>query len=95
MKRTYEFEAEIKKVPGIDGAYVEMPFDLKKEFGKGRARVRASFDGVGYNGSVVNMGIKKDDGGVCYIIGVRKDIRQQIGKEPGDRVKVTIMELDG
>ncbi|NLC77676.1 MAG: DUF1905 domain-containing protein [Clostridia bacterium] len=29
---------------------------------------------------------------VCYIIGLRKDIRAKIGKQPGDRVKVTITE---
>ena len=36
MNKTYEFEAEIKKVPDIDGAYVAFPYDLKKELGKGR-----------------------------------------------------------
>lgn len=30
----YEFEAEIKKVPDIDGAYIEFPYDLKKNWGK-------------------------------------------------------------
>ena len=34
MEKVYEFEAEIKKVPDIDGAYVEIPFDVKAEFGK-------------------------------------------------------------
>ncbi len=34
--KIYKFEAEIKKVPGIDGAYIEIPFDVKEEFGKGR-----------------------------------------------------------
>lgn len=29
MDKTYEFEAEIKKVPDIDGAYIEIPFDVK------------------------------------------------------------------
>ena len=35
MSKVYEFEAEIKKVPDIDGAYVEIPFGVKEEFGKG------------------------------------------------------------
>ena len=30
----YEFDAVIQKVPDIDGAYVEFPYDVKKEFGK-------------------------------------------------------------
>lgn len=29
----------------IDGAYVDIPFDVKKEFGKGRVPVIATFDG--------------------------------------------------
>ena len=34
--KQYRFEAVLKKVPDIDGAYVEIPFDVRKEFGKGR-----------------------------------------------------------
>lgn len=30
----YEFDAVIRKVPDIDGAYVEFPYDVRKEFGK-------------------------------------------------------------
>ena len=33
-EKIYEFEAEIKKVPDIDGAYVEIPFDVKKRIWK-------------------------------------------------------------
>jgi len=94
MGKTYEFEAIIKKVPDIDGAYVEVPFDIREEFGKGRVKVHATFDGEGYDGSVVNMGVKNEDGSICYIIGLRKDIRAKIGKQPGDRVKVTITERE-
>lgn len=93
-QRTYEFEAVIQKVPDIDGAYVEFPYDVKAEFGKGRVKVHAAFDGEPYDGSIVNMGIKNTDGSICYIIGLRKDIRAQIGKQPGDRVKVTIKERE-
>lgn len=28
----------------------------------------------------------------CHIIGIRKDIRQKIGKQPGDVIHVTILE---
>ena len=28
MNKKIEFDAEIKKVPDIDGAYVEIPFDV-------------------------------------------------------------------
>ena len=68
------------------------PHDIKAEFGKGRVKVHASFDGELYDGSIVNMGVKNTDGSVCYIIGIRKDIRAKIGKHVGDTVFVTIQE---
>ena len=86
--KLYEFEAEIKKVPDIDGAYVEIPFDVKEEFGKGRVPVVATFDGVEYIGSIVRMGTP------CHIIGIRKEIRAKINKQAGDIIKVTIKERD-
>lgn len=88
MSKVYEFEAEIKKVPDIDGAYVEIPFDVKAEFGKGRVPVTATFDGVVYEGSLVKMKTP------CHILGLRKEIRAQIGKQPGDTVKVTLVERE-
>ncbi|MGB4659855.1 MAG: DUF1905 domain-containing protein [Mobilitalea sp.] len=84
--KVYEFEAEIKKVPDIDGAYIEIPFDVKLEFGRGRVPVRATFDGESYDGSLVVMKTP------CHIIGIRKEIRAKIGKQPGDIIKVTIQE---
>lgn len=89
MKR-YEFDAMIYKVPDIDGAYVKFPYDIRKELGKGRVKVHASFDGITYDGSIVNMGVRNDDGSICYIIGLRKDIRARIGKQPGDSVHVLV-----
>jgi len=90
--KIYEFEAVIQKVPDQDGAYIAVPFDIKAVFGKGRLPVHATFDNEQYDGSIVNMGIKNPDGSVCYIIGIRKDIRAKIGKQPGDTIKVTIRE---
>lgn len=82
----FEFDAEIKKVPDIDGAYIEIPFDVREVFGKGRVAVNATFDSVPYQGSLVKMGTP------CHIIGIRKDIRKRIGKQPGDIIHVTIEE---
>ena len=90
--KTYEFTAEIKKVPDIDGAYIEFPYDLKEEFGKGRLKVHAEFDGEPYKGSIVNMGMKNQDGSVCYILGMLKEIRKKLNKGPGDTVNVKITE---
>jgi hypothetical protein len=88
--KTCRFEAVIKKLPDIDGAYIEVPFDLKAEFGRGRMKVHATFDGEPYDGSVVNMGLTRDDGSICYIIGIRRDIRARIGKQPGEQIQVTL-----
>ena len=88
MDKQYVFAAQIKKVPDMDGAYVEIPFDVKKEFGKGRVLVHATFDGEPYEGQLVRMGTP------CHIIGVRKDIRTKIGKQPGDIIHVTLRERE-
>ena len=84
--KRYEFDAIILKVPDIDGAYIEFPYDVKEEFNKGRVKVEATFDGYPYLGSLVRM---KTPG---HILGIRKDIRKAIGKQPGDVVHVTIKE---
>ena len=84
----YEFDAIIKKVDGIDGAYIEIPFDVKEEFGKGRVKVSATFDGHPYDGSLVRMKTP------FHIIGVRKDIRAAINKQAGDMIHVTIKERE-
>lgn len=86
--KIYEFEAIIKKVPDIDGAYIEIPFDVKTEFGKGRVAVHATFDGEPYEGQAVRMGTPG------HIIGLRKDIRAKIKKQAGDTVQVTMRERE-
>ena len=70
----------------MDGAYVEIPFDVRAEFGRERVLVHATFDGEPYDGQVVKMGTP------CHIIGLRKDIRAKIGKQPGNSVRVTLKE---
>lgn len=85
-QKVYEFDAVIQKLADIDGAYVEFPYDVKEEFGKGRVKVHATFDGVPYDGSLVRMKT------INHIIGLRKDIRAQIGKQASETVHVTIRE---
>ena len=90
-EKLYEYDAIIQATDtGRGGAFVPFPFDIRVEFGKGRVKVHATFDGEPYDGSVVNMGVKNADGSTCYIIGILKDIRKKIGKQPGDSVRVTI-----
>ena len=82
----YRFEAVIQKVEGLDGAYVEIPFDVKAAFGRLRVPVHATFDGYPNQGSLVRMGTPG------HILGLRKEIRAAIGKQPGDRVTVALWE---
>ena len=89
--RTYEYDETLHELKE-GGAYVIFPYDLRKEFGKGRVKVHALFDGIPYDGSIVNMGLKHEDGSVCYMIGVLKAIRKQLNKKDGDIIHVVIRE---
>ena len=84
--KIYEFDAVILKSPDMDAAYIEIPFNVKEVFGKGRVPVSATFDGEAYDGQIVKMGTP------CHIIGIRKDIRAKINKQPGDTIRVTLTE---
>ena len=66
------------------------PWNIREVFGKGRVKVRAEFDGIPYDGSVVNMGVKDEEGNICYIIGVIKAIRRQLQKQDGDVIHTVI-----
>ena len=93
MLELYEFEAVIHEMKDNGGAYVIFPWDIRKEFGKGRVKVHAEYDGIPYEGSIVNMGVKDEDGNVCYIIGVLKSIRKTLNKHDGDFVHVKIQAI--
>lgn len=85
MLKIYEFKGTIKAHEGLDGAYVEFPYNVKEEFGtNGIVKVIATFDGVEYRGALIKMST------LCHIIGITKAIRKKIGKQPGDEIIVTI-----
>lgn len=80
----HEFKAKIIQNENMDAAYVVVPIDIKKVYGRGRLSVHATFDGQPYDGQVVRMGTPD------YIIGIRKDIRKKMGKTFGDEITVTL-----
>ena len=86
MSKKYEFDAIIIKALDMDVAYVEVPFDIKAEFDKGRVAVNATFDSKPYNGSLVRMGT------LYNIIGIRKNIKSKTGKQADDSVRVTLVD---
>ena len=92
MSKTYEYDAVVRELPEKGGAYVVFPWNIREEFGKVRVKVHATFDGIPYDGSIVNMGVKNEDGSVCYILGMLKAIRAQLGKGDGDTVHMVIVE---
>ena len=92
MKKSFHYTETIHVDQESGGAYVVFPYDIRKEFGKGRIKVHATFDGIPYDGSIVNMGVKDENGEVCYVIGILKSIRKQLNKQDGDPIDVTIKE---
>lgn len=80
------FSAVLLQNESMDAAYIEVPYDIKEIFGKGKLLVNATFDGVPYSGQVVKMGTP------YYIIGVTKKVRKQINKSFGDTIDVVIRE---
>lgn len=85
MSQPIEFWAVIEDAGG-GGMFVEVPFDVEATFGKKRVKVKATIDGVPYRGSLVRMGRP------CHMLVVLKEIRDKIGKRPGDQVHVVVEE---
>jgi hypothetical protein len=85
-EKKHVFKAEIEN-PEKKGdlAYVTIPFNVQEVYGtKGQVKVKATFNNHPYRGVIANMGTG------CHIIGLRKDIREAIGKQVGDIINVTI-----
>lgn len=85
MKTERTFKAVINS-GDEGGAWVNVPFDVEKTFGKKRVPIRAAIDRVPYRGSLVRMG------GDCHMLLILKAIREKIGKKAGDKVLVTLQE---
>jgi hypothetical protein len=83
MPTKQTFTATIQNAGG-GGAFVEVPLDVEKEFGSKRPKVKAMIGGVPYRGILTRMGTD------CHILGIRKEIREQIGKTFGDEVTITV-----
>lgn len=82
--KTYKFRATIEPAEHGHG-FVFFPFDTKEEFGtRAQIRVKATFDGVPYAGTLVKYGPPQ------HMLPVLKSILQQIGKRPGDSIDVAI-----
>ncbi len=80
-----QFQAKIEKNEK-GGAYVIIPFDIEEKYAKKRLKVKATFDGEPYRGSISKYGTP------FYFLIVLKDIRAKINKDVGDIITVTFQE---
>ncbi len=83
MSKPHTFTATIQN-PGGGGAFVEIPFDVEKEFGSKRPRIKAFIVGVPYRGTLVRMGSE------CHMLLILKGIREKVGKTFGDEIKIVV-----
>jgi Domain of unknown function (DUF1905) len=87
MNEYFEFDAVIQAGDG-GGAFVFFPFDMLKSFGTaGKVPVHGTIDGVPFSGKLQKYGFPQ------HVLGVLKSLRFQIGKRPGDTVKITLRRL--
>jgi hypothetical protein len=83
MTKKQTFTAVIQNAGG-GGAFVEVPFDVEKEFGSKRPNVKALIEGIPYRGILTRMGTES------HLLVVLKEIREKIGKTFGDEVTITV-----
>jgi hypothetical protein len=81
----YKFNAIIED-PGGGGAFVTIPFDVEKSFGKKKPKIKATIEGEPYRGTLVRMG------GPHHVLIILKEIRAKIGKGFGDEVEIELEE---
>lgn len=82
--RQYKFKATIEDAGG-GGTCVLFPYDTEQEFGtRGQVPVKVTFDGVPYTGTMVKYDRPQ------HMLPLLKNIRERIGKGPGDTVQVVV-----
>ena len=88
MKTTNQKQSftAIIEAAGGGGAFVNIPFDVEKMYGRKRVKIKASIGGEPYKGTLVRMG------GDCHKLLILKEIREKIGKNIGDEVAVIVEE---
>lgn len=93
-EKIYEFDAELRKVPDIDGAYIEFPYDVRQEFGKGRVKVHAEFDGEPYDGSQTVDGQTEGQQIFQMSGGFRCQSGMECSHEPGEQQHGHLIDHD-
>jgi len=83
---TQEFEAKLHRPEGRGTwTYVTIPFNVETVFGtRGRVPVTGTVDGQSFQSSLLPHGNGQ------HILVVKKELRDQIGKQSGDSIKVEL-----
>lgn len=85
MNDILEFDGVLDGVAGTTALSIDFPYDVQELYGvRGQVKVKVTYDGIPYRGSLAKMGRH------CHFLLVRKDIRKELGKNPGDTVRVTV-----
>ena len=84
MDKNFEFDAIIQAGDG-GGAFVFFPFDMQASFETVRkVRVVGTVDGAPFTGQLLKYGFPQ------HILGILKSLRSEIGKGPGDSVRIIL-----
>ncbi|KAA9345870.1 YdeI/OmpD-associated family protein [Adhaeribacter soli] len=80
-----EFTAVLEQHGSMNASYITLPFSVSEVYGKkGNVKIRCTFDGYPYRGSLSPIGNNE------HILIVIKEVRQAINKTFGDPVMVRI-----
>jgi bifunctional DNA-binding transcriptional regulator/antitoxin component of YhaV-PrlF toxin-antitoxin module len=71
----------------LEGPGVEVPFDVRAEFGRARPPVRGTIEGVPFRSTVMVYG------GRSYL-GFRRELREEAGVDDGDTVTIEVERDD-
>jgi bifunctional DNA-binding transcriptional regulator/antitoxin component of YhaV-PrlF toxin-antitoxin module len=86
-KKKFTFTGILEELPqSPHSGMVLFPYGLMEAFGKKSVKVKITYDTIPYRGLLKRMG---GDRVYCLIL---KEIRKQLGKQPGDTIVVTIEE---
>src|SRR3954462_2404539 len=83
--KSIQFKAAIQRANDMDVFYIPVTFDVEKTFGKKRLKVKIWYDDILYRGLLTKYNGE-------YNLMMNKEIREQVGKQPGDTVNVKIEE---
>lgn len=88
MPTKYRFTGEIRKVPRLSGAFVEIPPEITSHFiNTEKIKARITFDGKITENTIISKIMSPD-----FVIGITANVRRITGKSWGDNVEIEFCE---